>query len=127
VAIEEPFGILPLEEMCQEMECGLADLLQQAGPSKRAAKAAAAAAAREVDAALAASGLADPGLSGVPGGSLERSADKRAAAARRARAAGANGAAPVPPGTFGLGRGAAAPRKPAPAAAIFDSFDESDA
>ncbi|PSC74666.1 UPF0187 chloroplastic [Micractinium conductrix] len=127
VAIEEPFSIMPLHEMCAEMECGLADILEQAAPSKRAAAQAAAAAALTA-ASAAVGGSADaPADASGGGGGGGSTAGAAPAPALGVPAAAANSVAP-----FVLGMTAQRLRRPLsatprPMDAIFCSMDDPDA
>lgn len=126
VAIEEPFSILPLDDMCRELEFGLSDILEQSGSSKRAAREAAAAAAAAVaaglDGARAAGSAAGGGI-----GAAAAAASSSGAAASAAAEVEASNVAPFLPGALGRGRGSEGPREPMSAASIFLSFDEADA
>ena len=126
----QPFSILPLDELCHEIEVGLSDIVEQAGSSKRAAKeavsaaaaAAVSAAAAEAAAAVAAASDAGPGSSSNgSGGGAQVDAPVGVAA---------NAVAPLMPGALGR---ASVSRELVPAAAlmsadaIFNSLDEGDA
>lgn len=130
VAIEEPFGILPLEELCRELEFSLSDILEQAVSSKTAAKEAAAAtqqaAAALAAASAAAAAEAAAAASAAASTAAAAAADKDAAAAAAAATASSN-VAPFVLGTIGLGRSKAASRQAMPASAIFASYDDSEA
>ena len=112
VAIEEPFSILPLDELCVEVEAGLSDVLEQAAATKRAAQEAVTAAAAAAVSAAAAEAAAEGSGSG---------SDEEPPAA-------ANGVAPLMLGRASLSRQLA--RGPdaeaASANGIFASLDDFD-
>ncbi len=135
----QPFSILPLDELCREIEISLSDIVEQASSSKRAAKeavsaaaaaavtaAAAEAAAQAAALAAAAAAAAAAGGSGSGGQGSEGTA---ATAAAAAAPAAVNAVAPLLPGALGR---ASVSRDLAPAAAqrspdaIFNSLDDGD-
>jgi hypothetical protein len=125
VLIEEPFGLMPLGNLCSEIEVGLSSVLAQAAGSKEAAREAAAAASAAVAAGA-----------GSPVAAMAATAEAAAPAAAAAAAGGcvpgtSNAVAPFLQGSAGL-RGAGASREAVPAhlaglspEAIFQSMDES--
>ena len=113
MAIEEPFSILPLEELCRQLENDLADLLDQASSSKTAAKEAAAAALVAASRSRSSSSPAAAVLPGIV-------AANGAAAAGGGGGGASNGVAP-----FGRGSAAASALLPSDAAS-FSSIDESE-
>lgn len=136
VAVEEPFSILPLDDLCREMEISLSDIVEQAASSKRAAKEAvsiAAAAAVTAAAAEAAAAAAAANGTGAAAGSASSSGDDGSEGARQPAAAPApataNAVAPLLPGALGR---ASLSRDLVPAAdrlsadAIFNSLDDGD-
>lgn len=132
----QPFSILPLDELCREVEISLSDIVEQAASSKRAAKeavSAAAAAAVTAAAAEAAAAAAAAMGTGAAAGSASSSGDDGGEGMRQPAAAPApataNAVAPLLPGALGR---ASLSRDLVPAAdrlsadAIFNSLDDGD-
>lgn len=120
--VPQPFSILPLDELCREIEISLSDIVDQAASSKRAAQEAVSAAAAAAVTAAAAEAAAAAATSGGSGSNASPPAGAGAAAA-------VNAVAPLLPGALGR---ASMSRDLAPAAAgmsadaIFNSLDDGD-
>lgn len=120
----QPFSILPLDELCREIEISLSDIVDQAASSKRAAQEAVSAAAAAAVTAAAAEAAAAAATSGGSGNSGSNASPPAGAAA-----AAVNAVAPLLPGALGR---ASVSRDLAPAAAgmsadaIFNSLDDGD-
>jgi hypothetical protein len=109
VAIEEPFSMMPLDHLCDELEAALLDSLEQAASAQLAGREAATVAAAALAEATPAHGAA----------ATQSSADNPSAA----EAALASNVAPFGLGRAGHGRHK---RRPARAAAIFASLDDEE-